>query len=69
MAVGRVAPGEIGKRESRIFTESGYTSWRLEKAVERSQARERAQGRVFSRRTVNARFRNGEHLDLMHQQW
>jgi hypothetical protein len=22
----------------------------------------------FSRRTVNARFRNGEHLDLMHQQ-
>ena len=25
MGPGRVAPGEIGKRESRIFTESGYT--------------------------------------------
>jgi len=44
------------------------TSWRLEEAVERSKAREHAQGRPFSRRTVNARFRKGEHLDLMHQQ-
>ena len=44
------------------------TRWRLEAAVERSKARERAQGRPFSRRTVNARLRKGEHLDLMHQQ-
>jgi len=44
------------------------TRWRLEEAVERSKAREHAQGRLFSRRTVNARFRKGEHLDLMHQQ-
>jgi len=44
------------------------TRWRLEEAVERSKARERAQGRPFFRRTVNARLRNGEHLDLMHQQ-
>jgi hypothetical protein len=44
------------------------TRWRLEEAVERSKAREHAQGRPFSRRTVNARFRKGEHLDLMHQQ-
>jgi len=43
------------------------TRWRLEE-VERSKAREHAQGRPFSRRTVNARFRKGEHLDLMHQQ-
>jgi hypothetical protein len=42
--------------------------WRLEQAVERRKAREQAQGRPLSRRTVNARFRNGEHLDLMHQQ-
>jgi len=44
------------------------TRWRLEEAVERSKAREYAQGRPFSRRTVNARFRKGEHRDLMHQQ-
>ena len=43
--------------------------WRLESAVERSQARERAQGRPFSRRAVNTRLRGGEHRDLMHQQW
>jgi hypothetical protein len=44
------------------------TRWRLEQAVDRSQARERAQGRPFSRRTVNVRLRGGEHRDLMHQQ-
>jgi hypothetical protein len=43
--------------------------WRLEHAVERSRARERALGRPFSRRTVNTRLRKGEHLDLMHQQY
>ncbi len=43
------------------------TRWRLEHAVARSRARERAQGRPFSRRTVNTRLRKGEHLDLMHQ--
>jgi hypothetical protein len=42
---------------------------RLERAVERSKARERAQGRPFSRRMVNTRLRKGEHLDLMHQQY
>ncbi len=45
------------------------TRWQLEDAVERSKARERAQGRPFSRRMVNARLRKGEHLDLMHQQY
>lgn len=44
------------------------TRWRLEEAVERSKARERARGRPFSRWSVNARLRTGEHLDLMHQQ-
>ena len=45
------------------------TRWRLEDAVERSKARERAQGRPFSRREVNASLRDGEHRNLMHQQW
>ncbi len=45
------------------------TRWRLEDAVERSKARERAHGRPFVRRTVNAQLRKGEHLVLMHQQW
>src|SRR5277367_2176903 len=44
------------------------TSWRLEDALARAKAREEAQGEPFSRRQVNARFRAGEHLNLMHQQ-
>ncbi len=44
------------------------TRWRLQQALERSRARARAQGQPFSRRTVNARFRRGAHLDFMHQQ-
>ncbi len=45
------------------------TRWRLEDAVERSKARERARGISFVRRTVNARLRKGEHQVVMHQQW
>jgi Plasmid pRiA4b ORF-3-like protein len=41
----------------------------LEGAVERAKAREEARGRPFSRREVNASFRDGEHHNLMHQQW
>jgi hypothetical protein len=44
------------------------TRWRLESAVERSQARDRAQGCPFSRRAVNTRLHGGEYRDLMHQQ-
>jgi hypothetical protein len=36
--------------------------WRLEGAVKRSRARERAPGRPFSRRSGNASLREGEHL-------
>lgn len=42
--------------------------WRLEQAVDRSHARERARGRPFSRRAVNARLRRAEYRELMHQQ-
>ena len=45
------------------------TRWRLEDAVERSKARERARGHPFVRRAVNAQLRKGEHHVLMHQQW
>jgi hypothetical protein len=41
----------------------------LENAVERAKAREEARGRPFSRREVNTSFRDGEHHNLMHQQW
>jgi hypothetical protein len=41
----------------------------LENAVERARTREEARGRPFSRREVNASFRDGEHHNLMHQQW
>ena len=43
--------------------------WRLEEAMERAKAREEAQGRPFSRPDVNASLRDGEHHNLMHQQW
>jgi len=43
--------------------------WRLEEALERAKAREEALGRPFSRRDVNASLRDGEHHNLMHQQW
>ena len=43
--------------------------WRLEEALERAKAREEAQGRPFSRRDVNASLRDGEHHNVMHQQW
>jgi hypothetical protein len=45
------------------------TRWRLEDALERAKAREQARGRPFSRREVNASLCDGEHHNLMHQQW
>ena len=60
--------GQVVLERRTDLLEDEDTSWRLEQAVERSKARERAQGCPFSRRTVNVRFRKGEHLDLMHQQ-
>ncbi len=45
------------------------TRWQLEAALERAKAREEAQGRPFSRREVNARLRDDEYHNLMHQQW
>lgn len=42
--------------------------WLLEDVVERGKARERAQGRPFSRRDVNASLHDGEYRNLMHQQ-
>jgi hypothetical protein len=44
------------------------TRWRLEQALERTEARENAQRQPFSRRAVNARLRQGEHRVLMYQQ-
>jgi hypothetical protein len=41
--------------------------WELEAAVERSQARQPFLADGFSRREVNARFRQDEHRRLMHQ--
>jgi hypothetical protein len=60
--------GEVVLERRMELLDDDDTRWRLERAVERSKARERAQGQAFSRRAVNARFRKGEHLDLMHQQ-
>ena len=60
--------GEVVLERRMELLDDDDTRWRLERAVERSKARERAQGQAFSRRAVNAPFRKGEHFDLMHQQ-
>jgi hypothetical protein len=44
------------------------TRWRLEQAIEHTEARGDVQGKPFSRRAVNARLRQGEHRVLMDQQ-
>lgn len=59
--------GDITRERRLEILDDADTRWRLERAVERSQARERAQGKAFSRRTVNARLGEGAHRDLMHQ--
>ena len=61
--------GEVAQARRSDLLDDDETRWRLERAVERSKAREQAQGRPFSRRQVNARLRQGDHLQLMHQQW
>jgi Plasmid pRiA4b ORF-3-like protein len=45
------------------------TRWRLEWALERTRARERAQGKPFSRRQVNQALSRGAHRELMHQHY
>ena len=57
------------KDGSEVLALDQETRWRLEDALERAKAREQAQGRPFSRRDVNASLRDGEHRNLMHQQW
>ena len=57
------------KDGSEVLALDQETRWWLENALERAKAREHAQGRPFSRRDVNASFRDGEHHNLRYQQW
>ncbi len=45
------------------------TRWRLENALDRTQARERAKGKPFARRSVDERLRHGEYVEFMHQHY
>lgn len=60
--------GDITRERRLEILDDAEVRWRLERAIERSQARERAQGKAFSRRTVNARLGEGAHREFMHQQ-
>jgi hypothetical protein len=60
--------GDITRDRRPEILDDAEIRWRLERAIERSQARERAQGKAFSRRTVNVRLGEGAHRELMHQQ-
>ena len=53
-------------RERRLDILDDETRGRLERAMARGKARERAQGRPFSQRAVNARLCQGEHRVLMY---
>jgi len=59
---------QVARERRPEILDDDETRWRLERALERSQARERARRQPFSRRAVNARLRRGEHRNLMHQQ-
>jgi hypothetical protein len=65
--IGKFVEGDGSALVSDVLDEEAR--WRLEAAVERSEARERARGLPFSRRGVNAALRRGEHHTLMHQQY
>ena len=60
--------GDITRGHRLEILDDAEVRWRLERAIERSQVRERAQGKAFSRRTVNRRLGEGAHRELMHQQ-
>ena len=45
------------------------TRWRLERTIERTKARERAQGKPFSRRHVNQSLSRGAYREFMHQHY
>jgi hypothetical protein len=60
--------GAVMQKRRPDLLDDDETRWRLERAVERSKEREQTQGRRFTRWQVNARQRQGEHLELMHQQ-
>jgi hypothetical protein len=57
-------------REGRFdVLEDEDTRWRLERALDRTRARERARGKPFSRRQVNQALSHGAHRELMHQHY
>ncbi len=60
--------GDITRKRRLEILDDADVRWRLERAIERSQAREHAQGKAFSRRTVNGRLGEGAHRELTHQQ-
>jgi hypothetical protein len=60
--------GDITRQRRLEILDDVEVRERLEQAIERSQARERAQSKPFSRRDVNGRLGEGAHRQFMHQQ-
>jgi hypothetical protein len=54
---------------NRKLLDDEETRWRLEGAMDRTEARDRARGVAFSRREVNQRLRRCEWRDFMYQRW
>jgi hypothetical protein len=60
---------QVVLRERRDLLKDDALIEEMRNVLERAEARHSWQGKPFSRKAVNARLKNGDHLALMHQQW
>jgi hypothetical protein len=60
---------QVVLRERRDLLKDDALIEEMRNVLERAEARHSWQGQPFSRKAVNARLKNGDHLALMHQQW
>jgi len=60
---------QVVLRERRDLLKDDALIEEMRNVLERAEARHSWQGQPFSRKAVNARLTNGDHLAPMHQQW
>lgn len=60
---------QVGLKERGELLKDDVVLEEMRDLLERAEVRHSWQGAPFSRKAVNDRLKNGDHLDLMHQQW
>jgi hypothetical protein len=60
---------QVVLKERRDLLNDANVIEEMKNVLERLDVRHSWQGQPFSRKAVNARLKNGDHLALMHQQW